>query len=171
MKLKSKPVIYWDSCVFLAYIKDEEDRAEGEMAGVYAVANEVFEKKIQLMTSAVVFYEVRRARLNDECRARFDKIFDLSNVTVVELSPAIGDRAGQLADYYQNLDDGRKGLSRNDAYHLATAIAYEVTVFHTFDKEDKKNSRGLLELDGNVAGFPLRMCKPGSVEGTLTFDL
>jgi predicted nucleic acid-binding protein len=163
---QQRPLIYWDTCIFLAWLKDET-RAEGEMAGVYAVAVEVFEKKVDLVTSAVSETEIEQARLSQDAKEKWKKVFDLSNVEVVPLSAEMGRRAGELRAFYRNLGDGRPGLCQNDAYHLATAIVLDVTAFHTFDETDKKSCRGLLTLNGNVAGFPLVIRKPSTEQGNL----
>src|SRR5204863_497117 len=58
-----------------------------------------------------------------------------------------------------NSKDGRGELTDFDATHLATAIHYRASAFHTFDNGGRR-ARGLLELNGNVAGYPLVICKP-----------
>ena len=50
-------------------------------------------------------------------------------------------------------------LSTPDAVHLATGIHYEADQFHTFD-DGGKDGMSLLGLNGNVAGYPLVVCKP-----------
>lgn len=48
-----------------------------------------------------------------------------------------------------------------DAIHLASAILYDATEFHTFDgARAGANKAGLLTLDGNVAGHRLKICAP-----------
>jgi hypothetical protein len=88
-------------------------------------------------------------------------------VKTVPLSDMIATKAGQLRKYYRNINDGRPPLCRDDAYHLATAIVYDVDVMHTFDASDKKNCRGLVDLNGNVAGYPLKITKPKTAQGSL----
>lgn len=170
--MKDRPVIYWDSCVFLAYIKDEKppQRDPEDMPGVYASAKEVYERKVELITSTVINFEIVTARLAPNHQRLLDQVFDLSNVHRIELSQRISEDAGRLAEYYRNLKatDGRPGLCRLDAFHLATALAYEVHSFFTFDRRDKNNCRGLLGLNGDVAGRPLRIKRPQSLEGTLS---
>ena len=47
-----KPIIYWDSCVFLAWIKDE-NRPNDEMDGVYDVAQKIQNDQCVLLTSSI----------------------------------------------------------------------------------------------------------------------
>ena len=59
--------------------------------------------------------------------------------------------AHDIRDYYQRIKDQNDGklLQTPDAIHLATAIMYRATEFHTFDdgKSGSKNL-GLLGLSG-----------------------
>ena len=65
-------------------------------------------------------------------------------------------------------------LAGTDAIHLATAIHYEAYEFHTFDgcrpgkprNKDKKRC-GLLQLNGDVAGHRLAVCKPSAQQLSL----
>ena len=54
-----------------------------------------------------------------------------------------------------------KNIRVPDAIHLASAIHYEATEFHTFDgKKPDGNVGKLLTLNGNVAGHNLKICAP-----------
>ena len=70
--------------------------------------------------------------------------------------------AHDLRNYYSANRDkfGGKILSTADAIHLATAIIYRVTEFHTFDQDGDAKHLGLLPLSGDVAGNRLIICKP-----------
>lgn len=70
--------------------------------------------------------------------------------------------AHDLRDYYSNrkAEFGGKTLSTPDAIHLATAIIYRVSEFHTFDNDGDAKSLGLLPLSGDVGGNRLIICKP-----------
>jgi PIN domain len=59
--------------------------------------------------------------------------------------------AHDIRDHY--VAAGNKGIKTPDAIHLATAILYRATEFHTFDER-------LLDLSGNVGGHGLKICKP-----------
>ena len=166
----STPIIYWDTCVFLAWIKDET-RAEGEMAGVYAVVLDVMASRARLITSVITREEIQLPRLNADQLERFTKVFDRTNVKTIPMSDAIATKAGQLRHHYQTIGDGRPPLCKEDARHLATAIIYAVSVFHTFDEADKKGCRGLLGLNGNVAGHALKIAKPESSQPILDLKL
>ena len=42
--------VYWDSCIFLAWLKDEKDRKPGEMAGVREYINKIKRREVHMMT-------------------------------------------------------------------------------------------------------------------------
>jgi hypothetical protein len=80
----------------------------------------------------------------------------------------------QLPDYYQRQRaiDGLPTLTTPDAIHLATAIYYGASEFHTFDERDEpRRRRALLPLSGNVAGYPLVIIKPPVPNQTPIFSL
>jgi predicted nucleic acid-binding protein len=159
--VSSNKTVYWDTCLFFALIKDEKRSDPTEMAGLYNSAAEIDRGEVNMITGAVTLTEL--SDLSAEARIKLDRLLERSNVDVISLSPYMGMRAGQLRDYY-NKQPG-PNLCRDDAYHLATAVVANVHAFYTFDERDKKGCRGLIGLDGNVAGFPLRIMKPTSIQG------
>ncbi len=51
----TEPIYYWDSCLFLAWIKDEE-RPSGEMDGVREVIERVKRRDAKIITSVLTDY-------------------------------------------------------------------------------------------------------------------
>lgn len=158
--------VYWDSCLFFALIKDEVRANPDEMRGLYAAALDVDRGEVNMITSVVALTEL--SDLKPEWQHKLDRVLSRSNVETIPLSPHMAQRAGQLRDFYRK---DKPTLCRDDAYHLATAIAANVHAFYTFDQTDKKNCRGLLGLNGNVAGYPLSIVRPDSVSGQGTLTL
>ena len=163
--MTSKSVVYWDTCLFFALIKDEKRADPGDMAGLYSVASEIDNGNINMVTSVIALTELNYRPLARELQERLTAFLSRSNVDVVPLAPHMAEKAGQLRGYYQAQPG--PNLCRDDAYHLATAIALNVAAFHTFDESDKKGCRGLLGLNGNVAGYPLCITKPQGEQGSL----
>jgi len=56
------PVYYWDTCLFLAWIKDEE-RPTGEMDGVREVIQRFKRREVKIVTSTLTQVEVLQSRL------------------------------------------------------------------------------------------------------------
>jgi predicted nucleic acid-binding protein len=159
-----KTTVYWDTSVFLAWIKNEK-RPNGEMDGVNYFAEKIAKNEIILLTSTLINVEILESTLNDEAKDRFHNLFKRRNCVQVDADGRIMQLASKIRDYYQNQKsiDRNKTLSTPDSIHLATAIQYSVTEFHTFDENDDpgRKWRGLTPLSGTVAGeYPLKICKP-----------
>ena len=157
-----KPIIYWDTCVFLAWIKNES-RPNNEMDGVNDVATKIHNDHIILLTSTLTSVEILESTLNDLARQRLADLFKRRNCQQCAPDNRVMRLTHNIRDYYQQkkLVDGLPTLSTPDAIHLATAIFYEASEFHTFDENDEpKKRRALIPLGGNVAGYPLVICKP-----------
>lgn len=155
----STPLYYWDSCLFLAWIGDEQ-RPSGEMDGVREVIDHVKKRNAIILTSVVTATEVLTSKLP----VGMDRLFlDLmKRVQRKSVDMKIAELAHDLRDHYSQRasEFAGKTLSVPDAIHLATAIMYRATEFHTFDGSNGRNSLGLLPISGNIAGHSLKICKP-----------
>lgn len=143
----ANPLYYWDTCLFLAWLKDE-DRKSGEMDGVREIIERSQKRDCRLMTSVMTSVEV----LQGNIPAGVDRMFKglLKRISRIGMDTKIADLAHDIRNHY--LKDGKK-ISVPDAIHLATAILHRADEFHTFDEQ-------LLNLSGDVAGHRLVICKP-----------
>lgn len=148
-----KPKIYWDACIFIAWLSDEE-RPSGEMEDLAGVVTEISNAEAFLYTSVMTQTEVLSGTLSKSAQEIFDKIFRRKNIYMVDVTRDISKLAHDIRDHY--LKKGVK-IKTPDATHLATAIIYGADEFHTFD--DK-----LINLGRNVAGHPLKICKPQTAQ-------
>ena len=162
-------IIYWDTCIFLAWLKNEK-RPGVEMAGLVSIAHEITKGNFHLITSVTTMAEVLFNRSGKGIADRFKNLFKQSNVDAINIDERIATKAGEIREYYieASKKDGKPALGFADALHLATAIVQEATVFHTFDDSDK-NHRGLLGLNNNVAGHPLVIEKPSTNQGVFYY--
>jgi predicted nucleic acid-binding protein len=164
MPTGKQQIIYWDTCIFLAWMKDEK-RGPGEMEGLKKVADLVSKDQVILITSMLTRAEILESKLKKGVLKLYDAITRRSNVVPNDLDLPIAVLTSKIRDYYLKTDFE---LLTPDAIHLATAIHYNADEFHTFDgtnprppRNPKKYKRcGLLLLDGNVAGYPMKVCKP-----------
>ncbi|GJM43212.1 MAG: hypothetical protein DHS20C21_00540 [Gemmatimonadota bacterium] len=147
---------YWDSCLFLAWLKDEE-RPEGEMSGVREFLDRAKRSEIRILTSVLTLTEVLEAAVPTDAGSEFQRLFRRRGFGLLQVTRPIAERAAEIRKFYR--DSGSK-LPTPDAIHLASAIHYEAAAFHTFDKGKSGKGVGLLQLDGDVAGHPLRIHKP-----------
>ena len=144
------------------------------MEGVRDVAMGVHKNHCTLLTSTITETEVLASMLSPEARAKFRELFMRRNCQMVSADHRITRLSSELRDHYQiqKAIDGLPSLSTPDAIHLATAIHYKASEFHTFDeRDDPKKRRALIPLNGNVAGHALVVCKPPVPEPHPQMDL
>lgn len=141
------PLYYWDTCLFLAWLKDEERKA-GDMDGIREVIQRLKRRDARVMTSVLTTVEVLAARIPVGIESPFKGL--LKRVNQVSMDIRVASLAHDLRNYY--VIAGRS-IKTPDAIHLATAIHYRVEEFHTFDDQ-------LLSLSRDVGGHRLTICKP-----------
>ena len=155
----NSPLYYWDSCLFIAWLKDEQ-RKTGDMDGVREVIEQAKRREVKLITSVLTLTEV----LSSQIPIGIDTLFAnlLKRISKQGVDIKIATLAHDLRDFYvqKAVEHERKILSTPDALHLATAILCRADEFHTFDESNSRNSLGLLPLTGNVADHNLTICKP-----------
>ncbi|MDO8421870.1 MAG: PIN domain-containing protein [Parvibaculum sp.] len=144
----NSPLYYWDTCLFLAWLKDES-RNSGEMDGVREVIERHRKRDVRLMTSVLTSVEVLSGKIPAGMETLFDGL--LKRLSRVSMDTKVAALAHDLRNHYAK-EVGNK-LKTPDAIHLATAILFRADEFHTFDET-------LLSLSGNVAGHGLIVCKP-----------
>ncbi len=149
-----KPVIYWDTCVFIAWLKDEKDKWPPAIwQGIEDVANLVQIGQAILVTSTLIRTEVFLGTLTPEQKLKFQGLLRRKNVQEIAPHMRITDRASTIREKHR--------IKTPDAIHLATAILYDVDEMQTMDgwHEDGKRD-GLLALSGNVAEYKLVITEP-----------
>ena len=156
-----KPVFYWDSCLFIAWLADEK-RKTGEMEGLAEVVLMVDAREAYILTSVITRGEVLDSSLSKDAQEKFRNLLCNPSFTFADVSMPISEIASKIRDLYKNLKPQSINVEVPDATHLATAIAYKVVdEFHTFDEKD------LLRFDGDVAGYKLKICKPSAKQKQL----
>ncbi len=152
-------IYYWDTCLFLAWIKDEQ-RKTGEMDGVREIIERAKRREVKIVTSVLTKVEVLSGRIPVGMESLFSGL--MKRINPLSMDVKIAQVAHDLRNYYSiNREKfGGKILSTPDAIHLATAIIYRVAEFHTFDNDGDARHLGLLPLSGDVGGNRLIICKP-----------
>jgi predicted nucleic acid-binding protein len=166
---KATSTIYWDSCIFIAWIKDEK-RPAGEMDGVYECVDRVQAGTIRLITSVFTRTEVFESDLPAHVRSQYAALLNRRNVCQLDQDLRVAELAREIREHYQaeNAKDRKGTIATADAVHLATAIHYKADALYTFD-QGKRGGRGLLSLNGDVAGHAIRVCKPEVTQFRLRF--
>ena len=168
-----KPKFYWDTAPLIAWITDEKRADPAEMAGLAEVIDMVDRGKATLMTSVLWRAEVLNSAITPAQKKRLEAAFDGSSIIELAIDSRIMKLTGEIRSFHSTSKkkDAMKNIKVPYAIHLACAIHYEATEFHTFDGvRAGANKGGLLTLDGNVGGHRLRICAPKAEQLQLNFS-
>ena len=158
-----KPRFYWDTAPLISWIIDEKRDDPAEMSGLAEVLDMVDRGNAILMTSVLWRAEVLDIALTPAQRKRLVAAFDGRSIIELGIDGRVMDLTSQIRSFHKSSKkkDVIKNIRVPDAIHLASAIHFDATEFHTFDGAKAGGKiGGLLTLDGNVAGHRLRICSP-----------
>ena len=167
-----KPRFYWDTAPLIAWITNEKRADPSEMDGLAEVVEMVDRGAAVLMTSVLWRAEVLDISPSKAQRKRLEEVFDGRNIIELSIDGRIMDLASEIRAFQKSSKkkDAIKNIRVPDAIHLASAIHYDATEFHTFDgARSGSNSGGLLTLNGNVANHRLKICVPHATQLRLSF--
>jgi predicted nucleic acid-binding protein len=120
------PIRYWDSCAFLAYFNEEEEKDECEQ--VLAACSE---GKAQIVTSALTLAEVLKAKgkkpLPMERSEQITSFFEHSYIVVRTVTRRTAEFARQIIWEYS--------IDPKDAIHVATALHANIDLLETKDRK------------------------------------
>lgn len=152
--------LFWDSCVFNAFLYDEVESYDVDSIDQYL--NEAKGGSFKIYTSSVFLAEIAHTKIKKAgCGGPVDFLNDFQGaVTVIDASLDIMELAGCLRDIpYRKQDSDKRRLSVGDAAMLATALhltdAYGVQVhaFHTFDNGGRKREIPILSFEQWCTGL------------------
>jgi predicted nucleic acid-binding protein len=163
----TREAAYWDTCVFLAWIKGES-RSPEEVSGIRQCIDEAKAGHVLIITSDITRVEVLDCRFDTpEQSSAFASFLQRPEVHCLPVDNRVALLAHEIRDYYQQraLENDNRTLRTPDAIHLATAVHFEAREMHTFDDGKRGGkSLGLLGLSGSVAGRNLTVCKPRAAQ-------
>lgn len=153
---RESSIVYWDACAWIAYIQKEMPGPEtGFREHRYEMCRTILKRaeagQLEVATSAYTLAEVCKAPLDATSPARnLAAFFDQRYIILVNIDKQIGLRA-------QNLQlAGVAGLKPPDAVHIASALVWNIPMFHTFDGPLLALDKALTTDDGNQ----LRIIRP-----------
>lgn len=158
----SRPLFYWDACVFITALK-EENVIPGGLDAVREMMNIVDSRKAGLITSVITFAEILQSKIEKQKYDEFAKQFQKRNVNAYDVDVEIATLAGQLRSTYPGK------LKTPDAIHVATAIHYRAFKFFTFD--GCGSNPGLLALGPQIMGdYGLAIAQPQPDQYSFNFS-
>ncbi len=162
-------IYYWDSCCFLALIKNEL-REPGQMNGLIQVQEQFDRNECTIMSSVILRMEVLKGKWDDKHTEIFNGMLKRRNMQEIEINSEITQFATEIREFSfnQSSESKKPKLSVPDVLHLATAIILEANEFHTFD--GCGNNKGIIDYNHNVAGHDLLIKMPFLDQQSLDFD-
>jgi predicted nucleic acid-binding protein len=139
----------WDATVFIALLTNEV-RSADDLAGLAEVVELADQRRARIVTSALIHSEAIGRPRNPHVVQALERLFKRPNFIQMDINPEISRMGGRIRE--QVLEDGLS-LTTEDASYIATALAYKVDAFHTFDHHQ-------LRLAGHRSVGSLVICKP-----------
>src|SRR5580765_7066422 len=96
---RDKEIIYWDACIFLAWLQDET-LDPGIMEGIEDTVRRVHNNQAILVTSIMTRTEVLDSRMPKAARDKFDNLFKRRNVTWINHDERVSELSHDIRDHY-----------------------------------------------------------------------
>ena len=140
--------IYWDTCVFLSWLRDET-RPQEIKDGIDKVLTDVQEHNCTLYTSAITQIEILPSFFTSEEKAEeYRLLFDRPNVVTVAVDLRVGRIASEIRDFYHGQNPQVK-FSIPDVIHIASAIVIGADEMQTLDGcGARRKPEDILSLSG-----------------------
>ena len=168
MPSKFREKVYWDTCIFFAWVKQEVRKDPAEMDGVHECVNRAMSGDTLIVTGSFTDLELLPGAFTPEQRRLFSLLFQRRCLQKLPDDPTVMSLAEEIRTYYVLNPDGKGVVESMDSMHLAAAIHFRVAALYTFD-EGKRGGRNLLAMDGDVAGRKLKICKPPVTQRRIPF--
>lgn len=155
-KKQRLPVIYFDSCVFISFLKgkDEIHRAET----VLKVLEDAKNGKIDLYTSHAGIAECpladRPLRRNLNGRDIVEIFFEQKFIRKVQVDKKVAFRSREIQRMSRSLNPQKPILKPMDAIHVASATLYGEERLFTYDGDH------LMKYDGHPLAGNIPICEP-----------
>ncbi len=153
---KQATIVYWDACAWIAYIQKEMPGPDTDFKEPrYEMCRRILERavarEVEIATSAYTLSEVCKKPVDPTSPGiNLPAFFDQPYIVLIAVDKQIGQKA-------QNLQvAGVVGLKPQDATHVASALVWNISTLHTFDKKLLNLDKMLTTNDGNQ----LRIIRP-----------
>ncbi|MEL7645362.1 MAG: PIN domain-containing protein [Anaerolineaceae bacterium] len=156
--MSGKEAIFWDSCVFIAYAKNENRSDSSDIAGIEYLVQSIDMNQYVLVTSVVTIPEVLEKSTGSKAYNIFLDILKKPNLLLVDITRYIAEIAHEIRNEYC-FENGQR-LTTPDSLQIAAALNYKCSAFYTFDGCSTKGN-GLLQLHDQIKNsYGLEILKP-----------
>lgn len=132
-----KELICWDSCVVIAWIKEEQ----GRMEAIESVVKNIQSGYYRLIVSWLVYPEVLARSMSTQAIRKFELFMQREEeIDIIPVERLVAQKAQEIRN---RTPENKTIMSTTDAIHVATAIVGGANMLHTFDND-------LLSLNGKA---------------------
>jgi len=156
-----RPLVYWDACIFIAHLKNEQ-RAIGEMDAVREQVRRLDEGETVVVASTLTLTEVLECDIPAENLPKLQGLKQIPDrLMFAQVSMPIAELAHDIrSDIKASGVWNGKTVKTPDAIHIATALTNGCEVLYTFDENCRGDGLGLIRLSGTNAVRKLPIEKP-----------
>jgi predicted nucleic acid-binding protein len=162
---KNPRVVYWDTNVFISLYGGSATRTAEEWRGIEYWRDLADVGDATIVTSTLTYAEVLECHMSEDDYQKFHLFMSSYSVEVKDATLGVMRKAKELREHFmvQRRKGGELNLCTPDAIHVATAVIFECTEFHTFDARNKRGCHGLLRLGTLPKSLGImRFCKPAA---------
>ena len=144
----SKQIVYWDTCLFISWIKDEVRKVAAEKDRLLQVVEQYNRGEIEIATSFMTKLETLPCKFDNPTKQeeQFDLLLKRSSIHLHGITHPISTKCREIRNRVYNA--GHK-ISVPDCIHISTAIIHGIEIFQTFDGADGEKNK-LLTLPENI---------------------
>ncbi len=145
------PQLYWDTCVFFAFLNNETEKYAHLIDHIEQFLEEAKQGACTIYTSAVTIAEVPAVKLSHNEYGSFNDFLEDYRGAIIQVGadPNIMMLASEIKGItHTKGPTGRREVGTLDAIHLASALTLSadygvpITAFHTFDTGKSKTIEG-----------------------------
>lgn len=149
--MSGKPIVYWDSCAFIAFLKGEACHGDDVSAALKSQAGAFDRGEIVLATSTIGIAEVISANLGSAVQDELEGIVRRKNFHTIPVNDTIARDAARLRTHCHKAARASSTgdpylLAMPDAVHVVSAMRIGAAVLVTLDKNDKSVTASRREL-------------------------
>ncbi|MEI9815174.1 MAG: hypothetical protein WDO18_22110 [Acidobacteriota bacterium] len=98
----TKRKLYWDTCIFLAWIKGETCWPEDVLKGIEQSVEEWNAGRLIVVTSTITMLEILSAELTADQKLRFTKAFAHPGLQPIDVDRRVSGRASVIRQFYDD---------------------------------------------------------------------
>ena len=145
----------WDTCVLIAWIREEADKP---LADISAVVEQIDDGRVNLILPVTCYSELLESRFTPDQLKSIDEWMKRSNIVLANTTQIVAQKARDIRSKALTKKPHPVSIKQPDAIVMATAIVFDADVLHTFDEK-------MLNLGGSEILEGLKVTPPMDISG------